>query len=72
MPNADAVTITTYEERKTAVLRAARLISSGRGSDEEREFEQLTEAIADFDIRQDAEPFIEIPAAFAQYLGSTH
>jgi hypothetical protein len=72
MPNADAVMISTYEERKAAVLRAAQLISSARGSDGEREFEMLTEAIADFDIRQEALDFIEIPPAFMQFLSSSH
>lgn len=72
MPNADAVMISCYEQRKAAVLRAAQLISSSRGSDGEREFEMLTEAIADFDIRQEALGFIEIPLAFMQFLSSGH
>lgn len=72
MPNADAVVISTYEQRKAAVLRAAQLISSSRGSEGEREFEMLTEAIADFDIRQDALGYIEIPPAFMQFLSSGH
>ncbi|AZO79697.1 MULTISPECIES: hypothetical protein [unclassified Bosea (in: a-proteobacteria)] len=72
MPNADAVVISSYEQRKAAVLRAAQLISSSRGSDGEREFEMLTEAIADFDIRQEALGFIEIPPAFMQFLSSGH
>ncbi|SFD42773.1 hypothetical protein SAMN05428997_1281 [Bosea sp. CRIB-10] len=72
MPNADAVTISSYEERKAAVLRAAQLISSARGSEGEREFEMLTEAIAEFDICQDALDFIEIPPAFMQFLSSGH
>ncbi|CAN7622983.1 hypothetical protein [Bosea sp. LjRoot237] len=72
MPNADAVMISSYEQRKAAVLRAAQLISSPRGSDGEREFEMLTEAIADFDTRQEALDFIEIPPAFMQFLSSGH
>lgn len=72
MPNADAVLISSYEQRKAAVLRAAQLISSSRSSDGEREFEMLTEAIADFDIRQEAIGFIEIPSAFMQFLSSGH
>lgn len=72
MPNADAVTISTYAQRKAAVLRAAQLISSSRGSDGEREFEMLTEAIADFDIRQEALGYIEIPPAFMQFLSGGH
>ena len=72
MPNADAVVISSYEERKAAVLRAAQLISSSRGSDGEREFETLTEAIADFDIRQEALGYIEIPPAFMRFLSSGH
>ncbi len=72
MPNADAVMISSYEQRKAAVLRAAQLISSSRGSDDEREFEMLTEAIADFDIREDALDFIEIPPAFIRFLSSGH
>ncbi len=72
MPNADAVTISSYEQRKAAVLRAARLISAPVGSEGEREFEALTEAIAEFDIRQEALGFIEIPPAFIQFLSSGH
>lgn len=72
MTNADAVMISSYEQRKAAVLRAAQLISSSRGSDGEREFEMLTEAIADFDIRQEALGFIEIPPAFMQFLSLGH
>ena len=72
MPNADAVVISSYEQRKAAVLRAAKLISSSRGSDGEREFEILTEAIADFDIRQEALGYIEIPPAFMRFLSSGH
>lgn len=72
MSNADAVMISSYEQRKAAVLRAAQLISSSRGSDGEREFGMLTEAIADFDIRQEALGFIEIPPAFMQFLSSGH
>ncbi|HEV2508767.1 hypothetical protein [Bosea sp. (in: a-proteobacteria)] len=72
MPNADAVMISSYEERKAAVLRAAQLLSSSIGSDGEREFELLTEAIADFDIRQEALGYIEIPPAFMQFLSHGH
>jgi hypothetical protein len=72
MPNTDAVTISSYEQRKAAVLRAAELISSPKGSDGEREFEMLTEAIADFDIRQDDIGFIEIPPGFMQFLSIGH
>lgn len=72
MPNADAVMISSYEQRKVAVLRAAQLISSPRDSDGEREFEMLTEAIADFDICQEALGYIEIPPAFMQFLSSGH
>ncbi|MGE7471490.1 hypothetical protein ACQKLX_18755 [Bosea sp. NPDC003192] len=72
MPNADAVMISSYEQRKVAVLRAAQLISSSRGSEGELEFERLTEAIADFDIRQEALGFVEIPPAFMQFLFSGH
>ncbi|MCV9937195.1 hypothetical protein OIU35_12580 [Boseaceae bacterium BT-24-1] len=72
MPNADAVMISSYEQRKAAVLRAAQLISSLRGSDCEGEFEMLIDAIADFDIRQEALGFIEIPPAFLQFLSGGH
>lgn len=72
MPNADAVTISSYEQRKAAVLRAAELISSSRGSEGEREFEMLTEAIADFDIRQHDIGFTEIPPGFMQFLSIRH
>ncbi len=41
-------------------------------SDGEREFEILTEAIADFDIRQEALGYIEIPPAFMRFLSSGH
>lgn len=72
MPNADAVMISSYEERKAAVLRAAQLLSSSRGSEGEREFELLTEAIADFDIRQEALGYVEIPPAFMRFLSHGH
>lgn len=51
MPNADALTFSSYQQRKDAVLRAARLISCFPGSDSEREFEMLTEAIANLRFR---------------------
>lgn len=72
MLNADAVVISSFDQRKAAVLRAAQLMSASRGSDGEREFEMLTEAIVDFDIRQEALGFIEIPPAFMQFLSSGH
>ncbi|MGN6094709.1 MAG: hypothetical protein ACTHP8_00535 [Bosea sp. (in: a-proteobacteria)] len=72
MPNADAVTISSYQQRKAAVLQAAQLISSSPSSDSEREFEKLTEAIAEFDIRQEAIGYIEIPRAFVRLLSSRH
>jgi hypothetical protein len=72
MPEIAAMTIASYEERKAAVLRAAQLISSPDGSEGAREFALLTEAIADFDIRQDAEPVIEIPPGFMQFLAGGH
>ncbi|TCR67401.1 hypothetical protein [Bosea sp. BK604] len=68
MPEADAVMISSYEERKAAILRAAALINCSRGSDEEREFEMLTQAIAEFDIVQAAQSPIEIPPAFMQFI----
>jgi hypothetical protein len=72
MPNADALIVRSYPQRKAAVLRAAQLLSSSPGSDGEREFEQLTEAIAEFDIRQEALGYIELPRAFAVFLSSRH
>lgn len=72
MPNADAVAISSYQQRKAAVLRAAQLISSLPGSEGEREFEMLTEAIADFDISQEALGYIELPQSFVQLLPSRH
>ncbi|MGO4175424.1 hypothetical protein [Bosea sp. TAF32] len=72
MPNADALTISSYQQRKIAVLRAAELLPSSPGSDGEREFEALTEAIADFDIRQEALGYIEIPQAFVRLLHGCH
>ena len=72
MPNADDLIIRSYPQRKAAVLRAAQLLLSSPGSDSEREFEQLTEAIAHFDIRQEALGYIEIPRAFAALLASRH
>lgn len=70
MPIADAVQIGSSDERKAAVLRAVQLISCPRGSDEEREFDKLTEAIADFDLRRKAAPVIEIPRAIIQIMSS--
>lgn len=72
MPNADALTFPSYQQRKDAVLRAARLISCSPGSGGEREYEMLTEAIADFDIRQEARGYIEIPRAFTRLLFIRH
>lgn len=68
MPNADAVMISSFEERKAAVLRAAALMNCAKGSDEDREFEMLTEAIAEFDIIQAAQTPIDIPPAFTQFM----
>lgn len=68
MPNADAVTILSYAERKAAILRAAKLIACAKGSEEEREFEMLTQAIVEFDLDQEAQEFIEIPPAFVPFL----
>lgn len=68
MLNADAVMISSYEERKAAVLRAALLIHCAIGSDEGREFEILTQAIAEFDIIQAAQSPIELPPAFTQFI----
>lgn len=72
MPIADTVKIASAYERKAAVLRAAELINCAKGSDEEREFNALTEAIAEFDLRRHAIPVIEIPAAIIQILGGEH
>lgn len=72
MPNADALIIRSYPQRKAAILRAAQLLSSSPGSDSERDFELLIGAIADFDIRQEALGYIEIPRAFAVFLSSRH
>ncbi|MGO4739068.1 hypothetical protein AB4099_21150 [Bosea sp. 2KB_26] len=68
MPNADTVTICSYEDRKAAVLRAAALLQSAMGSDEDHEFEMLTEAIAEFDILQEALAPVEIPPAFMPFI----
>lgn len=70
MPNADAFIIRSYPQRKAAVVRAAALLSSSSDADSAHEFEQLTEAIADFDIRQEALGYIDIPRAFAVFLAS--
>lgn len=70
MPNADAFVIRSHSQRKAAVLRAAALLSSSSDSKSVHEFEQLTDAIADFDIRQEALGYIEIPRAFAVFLAS--
>ncbi|MBN9457479.1 MAG: hypothetical protein J0I54_12695 [Bosea sp.] len=72
MPNADALIVRSYPQRKAAVLRAAQLLLPSPGADGEREFEQLIEAIADFDIRQEALGYIDIPRAFAVFLSSRH
>lgn len=68
MPNADAVTIFSYAERKAAVWRAAKLLACAKGSEQEREFEMLTLAIVEFDLDQEAQEFIEIPPAFMRFL----
>lgn len=68
MPYADTVTICSYEDRKAAVLRAAHLLQCGMGSDEDHEFEMLTEAIAEFDILQDSLGPVEIPPAFMRFI----
>lgn len=68
MPNADALTISSYAERKAAVLRAAQLLTCAKGSEEEHEFEMLTQAIVEFDLIQEAQEFIEIPPAFMRFL----
>ncbi len=70
MPNADALLIRSYPQRKVAVLRAAEILSSSSEGDGSREFELITEAIADFDIRQEALGYIEIPRAFVMFLAS--
>ena len=70
MPNADAFVIRSYPQRKAAVLRAAALLASSSHPDSAHEFEQLIEAIADFDIRQEALGCIDIPRAFAVFLAS--
>lgn len=68
MPNANAVMISSFEERKVAVLRAAALMNCAKGSDEDFEFEMLTQAIVEFDIIQAARTPIDIPPAFTQFM----
>ncbi|WP_156323444.1 hypothetical protein [Bosea sp. AAP35] len=38
------------QERKAAILRAARLLQCAGGTDEDREFAILTQAIAEYDL----------------------
>lgn len=52
------------------MLRAAKLLSSSSDRDSSHEFEQLTEAIADFVIRQEVLGYIDIPRAFVVLLAS--
>ncbi|HEY5793774.1 MAG TPA: hypothetical protein VIU82_02080 [Bosea sp. (in: a-proteobacteria)] len=68
MPYADAVMIFSCEERRGAVLRAAQLLNCAPGSDEEREFEMLTQAIVEYDLIQQAQAPVEIPAGFMQFI----
>jgi hypothetical protein len=68
MPNADAVMIFSCEERKAAVLRAAQLLNCAPGSEEEREFEMLTQAIVEYDLIQEAQAPVEIPPGFMQFI----
>ncbi|HEV7258609.1 MAG TPA: hypothetical protein VGN82_12590 [Bosea sp. (in: a-proteobacteria)] len=68
MPNADAVMIFSCEERKAAVLRAAQLLNCAKGTEEEREFEMLTEAIVEYDLIQEAQAPVEIPDGFMQFI----
>lgn len=68
MPNADAVMIFSSEERRAAVLRAAQLLNCAPGSDQEREFEMLTQAIVEYDLIQQAQAPVEIPAEFMQFI----
>jgi hypothetical protein len=68
MPYADAMTVSSYAERKAAVWRAAQLIACVKGSEEEHEFEMLTQAIVEFDLHEEAQDFIEIPPAFTRFL----
>lgn len=70
MPNADAVMIFSCEERKAAVLRAAQLLNCAQGTEEEREFEMLTQAIVEYDLIQEAQAPVEIPAEFMQFIRS--
>jgi hypothetical protein len=72
MPIADTVMIASWEERKAAVLRAAQLINCALGSDDEREFEQLTEAIVEYDIIQQAQAPVEIPPGFVPFIRAAH
>ena len=68
MPNADAVMIFSSEERKAAVLRAAQLLNCAKGTDDEHEFEMLTEAIVEYDLIQEAQAPVEIPPEFMQFI----
>lgn len=72
MPITDTAMIATREERKAAVLRAAQLINCAQGSDDEREFERLTEAIVEYDIIQQAQAPVEIPPGFVPFIRAAH
>lgn len=72
MQIAETGKIGSCEERKAAVLRAAQLINCAKGSEAEREFQMLTDAIVEFDLFQEASAPIEIPPGFMHFMRAAH
>jgi hypothetical protein len=68
MPFADPLMIFSSEERKAAIWRAAHLLNAAKGSEEEREFEMLTDAIVEYDIIQQDQAPVEIPPGFMRFI----
>jgi hypothetical protein len=71
MPNSAPFSISSYEQRKVAILRAAELLADPTAFDEDLEFDELTQAVVEFDLAQEDQEFVEIPQAFSQFLSRT-
>lgn len=71
MPSSAPFSISSYEQRKVAILRAAELLADPTAFDEDLEFDKLTQAVVEFDLAQEGQEFIEIPQAFSQFLSRT-
>jgi len=68
MPFADPLVILSIDDRKAAIWRAAQLLNAAKGSEEEREFEMLTDAIVEFDLMQQDQAPVEIPSGFMRFI----